>query len=1338
MSQSLFNQPDPRALPEGEVNELAAQQRQESLDEEEQAKKRKALVDANRQQQSQATAAAVQAAKPSHQTKDPKQFGPGENLQELGNAAVGGLTDLANSVVGAPQKILDPKFYQQGSENYKPAWVPFDENSSPVNRTVWGNLLRGAIEFGGLALVARKAAGKLPQAVPGAGYIAKGPTIKPATSFGGKAANLGRQLGHSAAVGAISDTASNRSSQSNLAAEIVKIKPEWEDALEPISTNEGMSPVQRTMMNTLEGLGLGVIADGVLSGLGAGFKAVKGIKGKPAAKGTPSKLTDLFPQESRLQRIEDGARADADRNFQANPLSGKPWEALTDDQRLDYMAIYAAAKGIPFYESTQFRQALQRFIETEVAINRLARDPEGVEGFDPFINKGGDVNQGNALSAIPDPPATLVDEVNINSQWKQAHGSPRPILTERMLDEIDKSPIGERTALADQKMREIMASDRFAADTATKRLNNAEFERFRKAAAEEMPEQFVLGKPMFSMPEEEIARFVGPELPSPDGYSFLSRESLYRNNLVISALSKEMRDIANGALSIVDQVDVTTKDAQLDMLMRRYRTALVLTKRSTAGRSAELNNLKIKEGSDAGEIMTPEQFAQRTAEIESDINETAEFIQRVIEQDPTDETLRAVMTAISMSDGSVKSLEDVDHFFRNWMKGSGKGGRGSTLGQELMTTMTHSVLSATITPARAALGTGLTTYMRPLATSLGYLGVGDIRGARSALAQVGAMNEALGETFQLFKARLKANFTGNYTPDAGTTARFYLESPTDIKMNELEAWVKERGTGPEQAAFFVANGLHKLNKNPLLTWSVRSMEAIDVAFHALSGRARLRQLAWTKAMDEIESKHLVIDGPTQQELVLRYEEEFKNMVFNPDGSLKDEIAQWAADEAAMTLDMPNMVSKFDEAFRSSPWLRPFLLFPKTQWNSIELLGKHTPILNRLIQEVSEVKNLPLGSPQLKKYGINTVEDHLAQQALIRGREAVGFGVVSLASVLVLSGNLTGNGPRDPELRKFWIQHLNWSPRSIKIAGRWVSYDAFEPYNSFLSFVADVADTQQEMGDKFVADQLGKLGHMISHVFIEKSFFTGISDLGELLNAVQKGDGKRLTRFAGGLANNTIPLSSLRNQMGKVLMPGMRELDAGLFETLQRRNPYFFPDLPYKTDVFTGERINFSDPTTRMFNAVSPIQMNLDASPVKQLVQRSLFDTKLAVTTLPGGGEEVPANLRSRFQHALGQQGVGAQLEQLFKRPDVIASIQQMESDRDSGLAYRDPMSYPHNRLQADIWNRAKRVAWLEVQQDPNAQKLIQQRDSKKLENRAMERGNFQRADQIKQLRDFAQ
>ena len=1344
MTQSPFNQPDPRAIPTGTLDDQAVQQFDQAEEEAEQVRKRQAQMEAEQRQQSQAAAEAVKSAgKSSHETKDPKQFGLGENLQELGNAAVGGLTDTVNSVVGVT-KFLDPKFYEKGQENYKPQWVPFDENNSPVTRTVWGGLLRGAIEFGSLAVATKLTAGaaaagfagKIDKASKAANWLAKGPQLSKATGFGGKAANLGRRMGHSAAVGAVSDTISNRSSENNLAAEIVKIKPEWEDALEPIATNEGMSPAQRTMMNTLEGLGLGVIADGVLEGVGAGFRRIRGSQAKPTAKGTSQAPVEPSPAALRAERIDAGARAEADAAFQSNPLEAKPWDALTEEEQEAARSLWAARNKIPYYENPQFRSDLQRVNEAEVGVQRLERDPEGVNGFDPYINRGGDYNQGRALSAIPDPDQTLRDVNTIDSDWRQSNGSPNPMLTERMLDEIDNSPIGERTAIGDQKIQEIMGSQEFKAATETVRLDNSEFERFRKAAAEGMPEQFVMGRPMFSVPEEEIARFVGPELPSPDGYSFLSRESLYRNNLVISALSKEMRDIANGSLSIIDQVDVTAKDAQLDMLMKRYRTALVLTKRSTAGRSAELNNLKIKEGSATGQIMTPEQFAQRTAEIEAEIDDNAAFIKSVIDQDPTDETLRAVMTAISMSDGSVKSLEDVDRFFRNWKAGAGKG--GGTIAQELMTTMTHSVLSSTVTPARAVVGTSLTTYMRPIATAVGYLVGGDIRGARSALAQVSAMNEALGETFQLFGKRLKANFTGNYTPDSGTTARFYLESPTDVKMNELEVWVKERGTDAEKAAFFMANSLHKMNKNPLLTWSVRAMEAADVAFHSLSGRARLREIAWTKAMDEIEANNLVIDSRAQRELVLRYEEEFRSMVFNPDGSLRDEAAQWAAKEAAMTLDMPNAVKKFDEAFRATPWLRPFLLFPQTQWNAIELLAKNTPILNRYVKEVSDIKNLPLGHPDLRRYGIDSVEKHLAEQALIRGREAIGFGVVGLGAALYMNGNITGNGPRDPELRRFWMENLGWRPRSIKMGDRWVSYETFEPFNSILSFIADVGDMQQEMGDKFVSDNLGRLGHMLTNVLVEKSFFAGIRDLGDLLEAVQKGDDKRLARFAGGLANNMIPLSSLRNQMGKVLMPGMRELDAGLFETIQRRNPYFFPDLPYKTDVFTGERINFSDPTTRMFNAVSPIQMNPDASPVKQLVQRSLFDTKLAVTTLPGGGEEVPANLRSRFQYALGKQGVGAQLEQLFKRPDVIASIQQMESDRASGKAYRDPMSYPHNRLQSDIWNRAKRSAWLEVQQDPNAQQLIQQRDAKKLENRVLERGNFQRADQIKQLRDFAQ
>ena len=92
-------------------------------------------------------------------------------------------------------------------------------------------------------------------------------------------------------------------------------------------------------------------------------------------------------------------------------------------------------------------------------------------------------------------------------------------------------------------------------------------------------------------------------------------------------------------------------------------------------------------------------------------------------------------------------------------------------------------------------------------------------------------------------------------------------------------------------------------------------------------------------------------------------------------------------------------------------------------------------------------------------------------------------------------------------------------------------------------------------------------------------------LGDLMS----GKGQSPGAVAANLVNNQIPLSSLRNEIGKAFNPGMRELEGSFQEQIRNRNLWaeFMVGkdgrLPYRYDIFTGEPLSDWDPMTNMIN-----------------------------------------------------------------------------------------------------------------------------------------------------------
>ena len=148
-------------------------------------------------------------------------------------------------------------------------------------------------------------------------------------------------------------------------------------------------------------------------------------------------------------------------------------------------------------------------------------------------------------------------------------------------------------------------------------------------------------------------------------------------------------------------------------------------------------------------------------------------------------------------------------------------------------------------------------------------------------------------------------------------------------------------------------------------------------------------------------------------------------------------------------------------------------------------------------------------------------------------------------------------------------------------------------------------------------------------------------------------------------------------------------------------------LPTKYDMLNGRPIKDWDFPTRMFNMFSPFSINLDQSEGRKLLFESGYDMRMSAYSSPDGIDlSKSPRLRSMFQKAIGDQNLEAQLEKLARDPKILSSIQQMHIDRNSGRREMDPMTaYVHNKVIARLFNNARKKAWAQIKNDPEAQLL---------------------------------
>ncbi len=1299
--------------------------------------------------------AALQKKSEIEDTRNKENWGVGEYTKELFSALGGGLQDTASSLITLPERLIDMATGEMGRENkeggYKPEWDDFfvnDEN--PIETKIWwGGALRGLTHYGTLAAVpigkigVVGKLGKLGKSVvpaiikkPIAGALAK------RTATG--AMTLKGKLIRGAVSGAKVDALSRYSQDTNA---LGVLESHFTGLNIPLATKEHDHPMMKTFKNVVEGMGLGILSDTVLHALLSGAKSTKGaVTGKFKGSGpTPEANVVKNMQQSReIQRVKtgriqsNGSKVDQARLKQINQeLGGNPFDeelktvteqrAVLKKQKKALVANLdpddVKAKEEISQLTATIKEANKRAKTARLKSNKwtpknadealikerdeiVARIEEGKSKFGAYKNPDlADKHQGNANATE--------DLYNVNESRKM----------QKTLGGAEDGSIG--TVVSVNGRKNIAASSKMTWDEITKiekafKSNELIRQDISKARSRGLTtdqyyaenislyKEMVEGRNTSNMTVEE---FLAPAKARGLDQRVVDGEIVYANvlpstanalDLVAGDLLRKLRDTGIMSREIEDIFNLKDVDGPIQTMVEQLIGVIRTTKmaRYAAGRSLkDFDNIAIRK----------EMFA----DVDKQVKEHVKSLQLAVElagKTGDDSLLNGIREMISQANHP-SDVESLMTFLRTKMRGGELNGTKKTgeLVRQLGMVMTNSVLSGPKTPVRAIMGTSSAVFLRPMAQMAGAAIGGNGKVYREALADVNGMIQSIPESFKLFKSKLNSYWSGDI---ADIKTRFAEVTTGDSNWEAMKYMIEKEGTAADKGIFYMANMARAANDNKFLTYSTKIMAATDDAFGYILGRGRLRAKAYRKVLAEAGGEF----GEVTPDMVAKAESSFVDDIFDAEGGLRDEYIKGAKREATLTQDLNGFAKGLNTVFESQPWARPFFLFARTGVNGLNLTAKHTPVFNFLVDEWNDIAFAKPGDfSKVSKYGIETAEDLANARAIQNGRLAMGAGVIFMAGQKFLSGELHGNGPADRQKRQTW-QDAGWRPRTIKIGDAWVSYDAFEPFNQILAIMGDIGDHQELMGEEWATDNFQKLSLVIAQGITSKSYMAGLQQFIELFS----GRPGQIQRMVAQLANNTLPLSSLRNELGKVLTPYTRELGSDIDDSIRNRNliteSLASNPLPIKYDMLTGRPIKDHDFITRMFNAFSPVQLNMDYSPGRKLLFDSGYDLRTSTYYAPDGTNlSQSPRLRSLYQKAIGDQQIILKLDKLATNPGILESIEEMNYNRDNGLKHIDPKKYAHNIKIKRIFERAKEIAWNRIKNDPEIQKLIQEERRKELQ-----------------------
>ena len=1206
------------------------------------------------------------------------QFQLSDITNEVSSIFTGGVRDTVSSALTLPERVGDMLSGEANEQDYDgPDWDPLGGERNPITTTWWGNFLRGGVHFATMAVGAAVAIkGAAIAGIPGAGIAAAATGTKLAGT--GRAAVLAgnamkglagkklvaAKLAQGATMGAVGDVVSEYSQDDNAMGALVKRFPALDNAF---ATKDTDSPQMKMFKNVVEGMGIGMVADGVLMLIGK--------RGGNVAKAVAD--SDHRNASVEKQTVERGMTA-------------------VDSPDFD------AYKNAPMSDPQQG------------AVN------SGPKSLDDAMN------QRKRYADAQDKSTVSMDSVTTPTQLKRADNF------------VDMTP-----AQTKKWYRDIFGNNKFESiveEIRSQGKNPDEVLRTAYAGFKEMIDPLndldISDKEFQKLLTKDVVQEFGE-----DAVTMLSPEKLVMIDLVNASNTAAIRDRAIAAREIGEVLDVSDVDGPVAVIAERLAFGIEQAKTARAMWSEYGRRIQDPEARAAAN----KKFAEKKSKIKTETKDAVNAMVQILNRTDSKELTMAALEAFSMA-GGPKNQMDLWKYFDRKLKGGELNGKPTTgrLIKELQGVMIHSVLTGPKTPVRAVMGTGIATFTKPFAQAIGAVTKGDAELMKESISTLASMREALPEAFKLFKTRLSAYWSG----DLQTNFKKYKVSQDNLEWMQIEAQRKFRkdngvewGTGNE-IAFQIARLARNANDTSLLTYGTKIMAATDDAFGYVMARAHSRKKAFRAALDnqkgmpEINSK-----------LMKEYEDRFYADLLDEEGNINwdaNQALKFEQEEATLTRDLTGWISGFERIAENTPWVKPFFLFTRTGVNGIDMTFKHMPLFNKIVKDERMIENATaemVEAGQLVEYGISNLKDLEAAKALQRGRQLIGGSLISMASMAYLSGNITGNGPPNRKERKLWMD-AGWKPRSIKdpVTGVWVNYDAFEPFGSILSFVADLGDYQNSMGPEFTEKSLAKGMLVMAQGVTQKSYLAGMQQFVDLMS----GEPGQIHKMLSNLANNQLPLSSLRNEIGKVVNPYMKELNSGFMESIRNRNQVteFLAgeegDLPIKYDILTGKPINNSNFMNRMWNAVSPVQFNLDYSPGRKLLFESKYDIRTTAYSNPDKVDLSDApEVRSMFQKAIGEQNLDKQLAELAKRPSVKKSLAKMEKDLANGDHKIDPITYPHNELIGALFDKAKKRAWAKIARDPKVAKLIAAQKAADAADINRGRGDYERTDiKFKQSEDL--
>ena len=660
-------------------------------------------------------------------------------------------------------------------------------------------------------------------------------------------------------------------------------------------------------------------------------------------------------------------------------------------------------------------------------------------------------------------------------------------------------------------------------------------------------------------------------------------------------------------------------------------------------------------------------------------------------QDNAPDTLDTFLELYELSDGRINTIakmnEDILNSFVRWRPiYDGNPEAPNILAQAVRSNYFNSLLSSPGTAARALYGNLSGLIAEPIVYFGGALLRKDMKSLQRGWMAYSAIwdtqKNALPYAGQMF---MKASQNPNSIKGQ---ARLDTIIKNEAKLEQYRYIAKIEADKGNQGFQFLVN-LYEQQMAMATDPVFRLVPNMFSGFDAWTGATLANAQARFRAMDELDRLGEAVTPERVKELATK---EYDSM-FDANGIIVDQAVKYNTADIALNLET-GLTKQINGLLETLPGLTPFLTFPNTMMNVVRVADDYVPLpLRSFQQDVNELaytstqtfmENPELVETILSKrgYQIDQMDEIAKLNSLIDlknrtlGRKAIGTFVTSMVIGSVIKDKLfgdglfsvTGDGSVDRQLNTARQKNSNWKARSVIGPGgtRFEYNELLGPgLSNWVALVANIADNFDMLGEAATENFFEKASFILGAALTDQAALSALRPLVEVLSQNEYA----ANRWAAGQINSLGPLAGARNEFGRILDGGLKELNNDIIDQLRNRNQMIglidtSNRMPTVISPITGEAPNKYSMLQRIYNSLSPVKIH----PAMSKEEKFLVDIEYDVSSAfkKRNGVSLTAQERAALNAEMGRQGVfRREINRIRKTAEARNTIQELKVMRRS-------------------------------------------------------------------------